>query len=147
MAKALHARSEHKIALIEQDYYKEVMFNDKPSSAAVRHEMIIADALLALRHGFDVIMDGIFSLNSHKPTFEKLFAEHPEENYLFYFDVSFDETLRRHQTRAQKELFGETEMREWFKLNDHTGHSFEQVIPETSTLEETIDTIRQAAGL
>lgn len=147
VAKALHVRSKRKIALIEQDYYKEVMFNDREGSVSARHEIVINDVLIALKHGFDVILDGIFSLPSHEKIFQKLFAEHPTENYMFYFDVSFAETVRRHQTRSKKELFGEAEMREWYHLGKATGYTSEQVIPESSSLEETIATIRKATGL
>ncbi|HVS58274.1 MAG TPA: AAA family ATPase [Candidatus Saccharimonadales bacterium] len=147
VAKALHTESKRKMALIEQDYYKEVMFNDKKSSVAVRHEMIINDVLLALRHGFDVILDGIFSLPSHQSTFDTLLAEHPTENYLFYFDISFEETVRRHQTRWQKDRFNEADMRQWYRLGEATGHPAEHIIRESSTLDETVAFIRKSTGL
>jgi adenylate kinase family enzyme len=146
-AKMLHKRSKRKIALIEQDYYKEVMFNDREGSVAVRHEVIITETLIALKHGFDVILDGIFSLPSHEKTFQKLFVEHPTENYMFYFDVSFVETVRRHQTRWKKELFDEAEMREWYHLGKASGYASEQIIPESSSLEETVAAIRKVTGL
>ncbi len=146
-ARMLQRQSSRKIAVVEQDYYKEVMFNDRESSVKARHEMVINDVLIALQHGFDVILDGIFSLPSHQETFQKLFAQHPDDNYLYFFDISLDETLRRHQTRWQKDHFGESEMRSWYNLATRTNYMSEIVISDNSTIEQTVMRIRKETGI
>lgn len=36
----------------------------------------------------------------------------------YYFDIPFEETVRRHQTRSKCQEFGEEHMREWWREKD-----------------------------
>jgi hypothetical protein len=69
------------------------------------------------------------------------------ENYFFYFNISFEETLKRHSTKSNAHEFGEKEMREWYKLNDLTHFKAEEIIPESLSLEEAVNTILHRAAL
>ncbi|GIM93857.1 hypothetical protein [Paractinoplanes toevensis] len=66
---------------------------------------------------------------------------------MFYLDVSFEETVRRHAGRAATAGFGEREMRDWYRRLDLLGVPGEQVIPEASALDDTVATILHAGGL
>ncbi len=35
--------------------------------------------------------------------------------YAYYFDIPFEETVRRHNTRDKKQEFGEEDMRRWWR--------------------------------
>jgi hypothetical protein len=48
----------------------------------------------------------------------------------FYLDVPWEETLRRHATRAQASEFGEAERREWYLPRDLLGLDCERVTDE-----------------
>ena len=61
--------------------------------------MIKDDTLLALNDGYDVILEGILSVKSYSKVLEEIFEAHPDNNFMYYFDISFEETLRRHATR------------------------------------------------
>lgn len=52
-----------------------------------------------------------------------------------------DESLRRHATRPQAAGFGPDDMRQWHRPKDLLSSVSEHVIPETSTLRQTIRTI------
>jgi hypothetical protein len=56
-------------------------------------------------------------------------------------DVSIDETARRHAGRPQAAEFGPDDMRQWYRPKDLLGAVREHVIPQTSTLDETISLI------
>ncbi len=115
VAKAIKDRSDRPTLLIEQDQFRR-NFNDQGPKANVPvWEMIEGNTIIGLEHGFDVVLESI--LNIQKPgrreVFERIFQAHPEQNYIFYFNTTFEETLRRHNSRPQKNEFGEKEMREW----------------------------------
>lgn len=38
--------------------------------------------------------------------------------YSYYFDIPFEETIRRHQTRSKSQEFGEEHMRGWWRKKD-----------------------------
>lgn len=147
VAKSLKKKSKRKILLISADQLRN-MYNDQGrASSQPAKEMIVANVLIGLRGGFDVILEGILNVNTDQPVFDKILKEHPEENYFFYLDVSYEETLRRHQTRPEKSEFGETEMKEWWSYASTTGKSSEIIIPEGYSMEETIAKIQKTAGI
>lgn len=150
VAKALKEQSDRPTLLIEQDLFRP-LFNRRGTDSDVPiWQLLEANVSVGLEHHYDVILEGI--LNVQKPGrlefFERLFQKHPDENYLFYLDASFDETLWRHDSRPDKKAeFGEKEMREWWELASKMGHADEVVIPESSSFEETVRKIGQVAGL
>lgn len=149
IAKAIKKRSDRPTVWIEQDLFR-TLSNEKVPTKLPVFEMIEANTLLTLKHGFDVILEGI--LNVKKPgrleMYDRIFQAHPDENYIYYLNTSFEETVVRHKTRADKrEQFGAEAMKEWYDLASPTGHEKEVVIPESSTQEETIQTIAKISGL
>lgn len=147
VAKELQKRSSRNVALVEQDYFREVMFLHRHEGGEIRRELLATNALIALRGGFDVIIEGILTPDRYHDFFARLFSEHPDENYMFYFDISFDETARRHATREKAKQFSANEMAEWYDFAKPSQFDFEEIIPEHSTVEQTIATIRKLTGV
>ncbi len=150
IAKMLFKNAGQKVCLIEQDHYR---FIFKPAgggskaNGATIHKMIKDNVLTALRDGYDVILEGILSVKSYGAVLESIFTEHPDENYIFYFDISFEETLRRHTTRDPKEnSFGEEEMKEWYPDAHRSNHELEKIIPETFSIKETVQFIEKTSN-
>jgi hypothetical protein len=52
--------------------------------------------------------------------------------------ITFAETLRRHASKPQAAEYGESEMRAWYRERDLLPGGLEQVIPDRSTLDETV---------
>jgi predicted kinase len=149
IARVLTERSDRPTLLIEQDQIRQ-KFNDQGPKANVPvWEMVEADTTIGLNNGFDVILEGILNIqkDGQRKTLERILKAHPDENYIFYMDVQFDETLRRHATRNKNVEFGENEMKEWWDLSTPMDHLREVVISQPSSLEETVRTIGKIAGL
>ncbi len=169
-SKILFDSAKNRTALIEQDYYR-FIFNPpgggtKPNSDTI-HKMIKNDVLTALNDGYDVILEGILSVKAYNMVLEDIFAHHPDENYIFYFEISFEETVKRHKLRQKMALqnhgnnklvqdekrgirlqeFGEKEMQEWYSAAHKSDHNFEKIIPETFSVEETIAYIKKMTKL
>jgi hypothetical protein len=79
--------------------------------------------------------------------FDALLEAHPQNNYFFYFDVSFDETTKRHAARDKAVHFDADAMREWFERSGPTGYAGECVIPEVLTAEQAVAFVSQTANL
>ncbi|MCM3779688.1 hypothetical protein [Microbacterium hydrocarbonoxydans] len=45
---------------------------------------------------------------------ERLWHDHKGATAIYQFDIGFNETVRRHQTRDLRDAFGADEMREWY---------------------------------
>ena len=61
----------------------------------------------------------------------------------YYYDLPFEETLRRHAGRAQAASFGEAAMRDWWLERDYMGVIPEKTITADMTLADTIRMIQQ----
>jgi predicted ABC-type ATPase len=152
ISKILFERAQNKIALIEQDHYR---FIFKPAggggkaNSATIHKMIENDTLIALSDGYDVILEGILGVKSYDTVLEKIFAVHEKNNFLYYFDVSFEETIRRHGTRTITvgSGFDEDDMREWYPASRKSDNFSEQIIPESSSIDDTVGQILADTGL
>lgn len=64
-------------------------------------------------HSDIVILEGIMYADWYRPLFELARRIYGKEIYAYYFDLPFEETLRRHQTKPNCREFGEEAMRRW----------------------------------
>lgn len=130
-------------ALIEQDYLRRVLLKEKDIPGGTNIELIKSVTLFALARSYHVILEGIFDKVRYSKMFAELLKSHPTNNHFFYFDVTFDETLRRHSLKSNRNEFGETEMRAWYKESDLLEIVAEEIVPEKNTIEETINQITE----
>lgn len=149
VANILQENAKQPLVVLEQDYYRKYPLKTLPNG--LRRElmvkMLLADIFTCLDSGLDVLVEGMFSSEKYKPLIEEMFRRHPTNNYVFWFDISFAETLRRHQTREKLNDFGEDEMKEWYFKNEPHGFEFEYQISESNTLEQTVSYIQKTANL
>lgn len=146
VAKLLRESSSRKIAIVEQDYLRRFILKEKETEGTDNIDLIERTVEFALSRGYDAVLEGILYFPRYGSMLNRL-ADKCPDHYFFYFDVSFDETLRRHATKPNAHEFGETEMREWYKPNQQTRFGNEWTIPESSTLEQTVQTILATTGL
>ena len=136
VASLLHSRVVNKTALIDQDYYRHTMFNNLHSDLEAPRYVMFAGIQTALDHGYDVIVEGFLGMGKYKRYFDELLIHHPTENYFFYFDVSFAETLRRHKTRQKSSLFTIEKMQELYSRTGPSEYLGERIISETTSAEQ-----------
>lgn len=142
----LRENSSRKIAIVEQDYLRRFILKEKETEGTNNIDLIEHTVAFALSRGYDVVLEGILYFPRYGKMLAHLARKCPD-HYFFYFDVSFAETLKRHATKPNAHEFGEKEMREWYKPNQQTRFDNEWIIPESSTLEHTVETIARTAGL
>jgi len=84
-----------------------------------------------------VILEGIMYADWYRPLFELAIQLYGAEIFAYYFDIPFEETLKRHQTKPECHEFGEEAMRRWWREKD-----FSDVLNEVSiTAEKNIEDI------
>lgn len=84
-----------------------------------------------------VILEGIFSVKKYGEMLHKL-ASRFDHVHAYYFDISFEETLRRHASKPNAHEFGEKEMREWWKGKDYLNIPGEKIIDHLMSEEEIV---------
>ena len=83
-----------------------------------------------LKYGYEhsdiVILGGIMYDEWYNPLFKVANELYGSNVYAYYFDLSFEETVRRHNTRNRE--FGEKDMRRWWREKDFSSVLREQAI-------------------
>lgn len=141
VAKRLQSGLTNPSLLLCEDEIRFKFSNWKQPDHKACKELALVSILSGLESGFDVIYEGISNVETYDQYFQKVFAEHPQDNHFFYLDVSFPETVRRHDTRPQKTDFTAAEMKRWRAYASPTGYTGEIIIREESSLEQTVHRI------
>ncbi|CRH86196.1 Uncharacterised protein [Chlamydia trachomatis] len=88
-----------------------------------------------------VIVEGILRSDWYAPLFQQARDLYQENVLAYYFDLSFEETLLRHETKPQAREYGEDVLRSWWLEKDYSSYLREELIDRTSTLEEIVEII------
>lgn len=115
LARALQRRrGRDQLAVISQDVVRrEVLWaNDRPGNPAIG--LIDLMARYALNEGFSVVVEGILHPERYGEMLRRLAGDHRGRTLAYFWDLPFEETLRRHATKPKAEEFGESEMRDWW---------------------------------
>jgi predicted kinase len=134
-------------ALIEQDYLRRIVLRERDLPGGLAPALIDQTVRFALDHDYHAVLEGILLRDRYGPMLAALLRAYPGRTSVFYLDVSLAETLRRHTTRPQAAEFGPADMRGWYVPRGVLGCAGEHVVPESSTLDQTVDLIARTAGL
>ncbi|KOP82478.1 kinase [Cytobacillus solani] len=75
-----------------------------------------------------VIVEGILYRNRYGEMLNNLIQFYNQKTYTFYFDLSFEETVLRHNFSSKKTEFGEDSLRAWWNPKDYLGVDGEMIL-------------------
>ena len=87
------------VAWIEQDYLRRILLREHDRPGVPNIGLIDQTARYALDHGYHVVLEGIFYTLHYGEMLRRLIADHAGITGVYYFQLPFDETIRRHSTR------------------------------------------------
>jgi adenylate kinase family enzyme len=139
--KALQRKFGHGTMLISQDVVRrEILFvKDGPDTYAI--QLLIDLTSYGKKHCKIVILEGILNSKWYKKLFEKLLKEFGDQIFAYYFNIPFEETLKRHKHKPNAHEFGEKEMREWWNEKDLLEIIPEVCLNEELSLNEIVDMV------
>lgn len=137
IAKELQNRFGANTMLISQDVIRRDMLKVKDGENTLALPLMKELLAYGNSHSDIVILEGILCAEWYKPLFELAVQLYGTEIYAYYFDLPFEETLKRHQTKPNSHEFGEEAMRRWWLEKD-----FSDVLNEISiTAEKDMESI------
>ena len=140
IAKKLRETLPGKVALIEQDYFRRIVLKEKDRAENTTIiDLLDQTTRFSISRGYIVILEGILGSEKYGPMLRGLANDF--RALAFYIDVSFEETLRRHETKPNRHEFGADKMKSWYLEKDYLKLDGETIISETSSLEESVSTI------
>lgn len=127
--------------LISQDTVRIDILNakDRPGNPTVDLVKLLAE------FGKDkyqyAIIEGIFASVRYKELFDELMDLFAPHAYVYYYEIPFEETVIRHQTRDKATDFGPERMKKWWLEKDYLNTVNETTIDETFSQEEVLKLI------
>ena len=122
--------------LISQDYIRRTMLKvkDKPMNLAIG--LIESMIEYGINNCEYTIVEGILAENKYGAMLRNI-VKKADSVYAYYYDLSFDETVRRHNTKMNND-FNSEQMKEWFIPHDLLGIENEKSIPDTITKDDMV---------
>lgn len=152
ITKNLESCLNKKVLVLEQDLFRHEFIHipaNKDGDKEI-NDLTIEMILLILKwanNKFDyIIFDGIFSNNRYTVMFEEV-VKMFKDIYAYYFDLPFEETAKRHLTRAKSKLFTVEEMRSWLKPNNKSTVLNETILTQDMTIEQILDIVLADLGI
>ena len=145
IAKELQNRFGSNTMLISQDVIRRDMLKVKDGENTPALPLMKELLIYGSNHSNVVILEGIMYADWYKPLFELAVKLYGTEVYAYYFDLTFEETLKRHQTKPNCHEFGEEAMRRWWREKDFSDVLHEVTITDEEDMEsivtEIVDTV------
>lgn len=88
-----------------------------------------------------VILEGIFMKERYEEMLLDLIRFYEGNAYVYYFDLPFEKTVERHNSRPLADSFGEESLRAWWSPNDYLGTDGEKMLTEDMAKEDIMDLI------
>jgi len=95
------------------------------------------------QHSAVTILEGILDSREYQLLFEVCAETFGSQIYAYYYDLPFEETLRRHVTKPNCNDFGEADMRRWWREKDYLNMISETVLTQKISLDEAVEKIYQ----
>ncbi|WP_371503553.1 kinase (plasmid) [Kitasatospora sp. NBC_00374] len=129
------------LAIVGQDLLRREVLRERDVAGGANIGLIGLVASHALDSGFHTVVEGILDAGRYGAMLTDLVAGHRGRSFLYYLDIGFDETVRRHATRPLSAEVSAEQMAGWYRPLDLLPGGVEHVIGEDSTLDGTVTRI------
>lgn len=141
IAKLLQQKFGHNTMLISQDVVRRDMLKVK-DGMDTKALPLMKDLLIYGHNNCDiVILEGILYSDWYKPLFKVALEVFNNNIFAYYYDLDFEETLERHQTKSNKNEFGEEAMRNWWRDKDYISIIPEKILTKGFDIKTTVEMI------
>jgi predicted kinase len=141
VAKALQKKLGRGTLIISQDVIRREMLWVRDGSETKAISLLIDLVKYGRKNCDFVILEGILNAEWYTELFEIIRLEFNCSIYAYYYDLSFEETLHRHQTKPNCNEFGENDMKQWWIDKDFIEIIEEKILTQRLSIDETVDII------
>ena len=118
VAKKLQMKFGSNTMIISQDEIRRNMLYVKDGENTPALPLMKELLIYGHEHCKVVILEGIMKSDWYCSLFDLANELYGSEVYAYYFNIPFEETIRRHLTRAKSQEFSEEDMRRWWIERD-----------------------------
>ena len=141
VARALQKKFGYNTMMISQDEIRRNVLWVKDGVDTKALPLMIELMKYGYEHCDVVILEGIMYDEWYSPLFKTANELYGMDIYAYYFDIPFEETVRRHNTRDKKQEFGEEDMRRWWREKDFSSVFNEKIITSDIDADSIVEMI------
>ena len=86
-----------------------------------------------------VIVEGILLKSRYGEMLDHLIQFFGQKAFTYYFELSFEETVRRHNSSSKRVEFGEDSLRTWWNPKDYLGVEGETILTHDMTQNDVLN--------
>ena len=143
LTKKLQAHYGRGTLLIAQDTIRRDMLKEKVEPGNLSIDLTETLAHFGYEHDLLVLVEGFYEIDIYGQMLERLRNLFDSQTLAYYYDLTFEETVRRHRTRAKQEEFTPADMKRWWKARDFLGWEEEVFFTDEDSLETAFQRICQ----
>ncbi len=141
LAKALQHKLGHNIMVISQDVIRREILRVKDGEDT-KALPLLSELLVYGKNNCEVvILEGILYSKWYMPLFKLAKNLFKNNIWAYYYNLTFEETLNRHNTKNNKNDFGKEDMEKWWHEKDYIKIIPEETISEDISLTDAIEII------
>src|SRR5699024_5889677 len=125
---------------VGQDEIRRHMLNASDSPGNLSIELIKHITAYGIAHCEYVILEGIFNKEKYGNMLQSIISNTYIKSYIYYFDLPYAETVRRHHAKAYTD-FSVEQLASWFVEKDTLNVKNEKMIAETMTQHDILTMI------
>ena len=146
LAAAVRAARPRGVAIVGHDQLRREILHVRDYPGTPAAGFVDLSARYALDCGLHTVVEGILHDEIYGGLLRQLITDHRGLSRCYRYDVSFEETLRRHATKPKAAEFGEAEMRQWWRDADPLVGTAEAVIDAESSLTDSLQRVLADCG-
>lgn len=146
LAQALQTYYKNACLVVSQDLIRRQCLSEFGQSGTLTISLVEQMAHFGYENDLIVILEGFYEKDKYGDMLERLRTLFGQQTLAFYYDISFEETVRRHQTRDKRHDFTPEDMKRWWRDKDYLEWENEVFITEQMSLEEMTQLIINQLG-
>lgn len=147
LAQRLQQAIDKNTLLLPQDTLRRQLLNAKDGYKTPTLPLYLTLLEHAYQHRQVLIIEGILHADWYAPLWDKIAELYGENVYAYYYDLPFEETVKRHQTRDKANDFSVSDMQRWWLEKDYLNRFHETLFDQTISLDKALNTILKDAKI
>lgn len=136
LAKAIQSQFPEKCIILSQDIIRRDLLG--------AHDSFDTPTITLLIHLIDfsypkfnfIIIEGILRKDWYQPIWDHLLDNYQNDCQAYYYDLSFEETVKRHASRTKSNDFGQDALKKWWNDKDFLDLFNEQILSSELSIDE-----------
>ncbi len=140
VAKALQVKLGSNTMLLSHDMIRMQILHVWGDESVKKSEPLMIELLKYGKRCSEVtILEGILDSEQYHRLFDTAVKEYGQNIFAYYYDLPFEETLLRNETKPDRLDFGEEDMRRWWRKKDYIGTIPETILKQDVSLKDAVE--------